>query len=223
EVLREARVAGCLRPIILLTGQGDGEVDIAAMKAGAADYLVKGQIDSQILERSIRYSLEHNRTLEALRESEERYALSARGANDGLWVWDLGAGTVYYSDRWKEMLGFSKDEIGDTPEEWFSRVHPDDVAMLRADIDAHRHGTPPRRSSVRGPLHRPRSLQSRQRQPWPRARRHAPHQRRRTAARRVASDRHGRAARRRRVHDPSRNQSPRRRRAHGRAHSGRAA
>ena len=143
EVLREARVAGCLRPIILLTGQGDGEVDIAAMKAGAADYLVKGQIDSQILERSIRYSLEHNRTLEALRESEERYALSARGANDGLWVWDLGAGTAYYSDRWKEMLGFSKEEVSDSPEEWFSRVHPDDVAMLRADIDAHRHGATP--------------------------------------------------------------------------------
>ena len=143
EVLREARIAGCLRPIILLTGQGDGEVDIAAMKAGAADYLVKGQIDSQILERSIRYSLEQNRTLEALRESEERYALSARGANDGLWVWDLGAGTVYYSDRWKEMLGFSQDEIGDSPEEWFERVHPDDVAMLRADIDAHRHGATP--------------------------------------------------------------------------------
>ncbi len=143
EVLREARAAGCLRPIIVLTGQGDGEVDIAAMKAGAADYLVKGQIDSQILERSIRYSLEQSRTLEALRESEERYALSARGANDGLWVWDFGANTVYYSDRWKEMLGFSKDEIGDSPEEWFSRVHPDDVAMLRADIDAHRHGATP--------------------------------------------------------------------------------
>jgi diguanylate cyclase (GGDEF)-like protein/PAS domain S-box-containing protein len=143
EVLREARSAGCLRPIILLTGQGDGEVDIAAMKAGAADYLVKGQIDSQILERSIRYSLEQNRTLEALRESEERYALSARGANDGLWVWDLGASTVYFSDRWKEMLGFTKDDIGESPEEWFSRVHPDDVAMLRADIDAHRHGATP--------------------------------------------------------------------------------
>ena len=143
EVLREARAAGCLRPIILLTGQGDGEVDVAAMKAGAADYLVKGQIDSQILERSIRYSLEQSRTLEALRESEERYALSARGANDGLWVWDFGANTIYYSDRWKEMLGFSKDEIGDSPEEWFSRVHPDDVAMLRADIDAHRHGATP--------------------------------------------------------------------------------
>ncbi|HEX9459572.1 MAG TPA: EAL domain-containing protein [Thermoanaerobaculia bacterium] len=143
EVLREARAAGCLRPIILLTGQGDGDVDIAAMQAGAADYLVKGQIDSQILERSIRYSLEQNRTLEALRESEERYALSARGANDGLWVWDLGADSVYYSGRWKEMLGFSESEISDSPDEWFARVHPDDVAQLRADIDAHRLGATP--------------------------------------------------------------------------------
>jgi diguanylate cyclase (GGDEF)-like protein/PAS domain S-box-containing protein len=143
EILREARAAGCVRPIILLTGQGDGEVDIAAMQAGAADYLVKGQLDSQLLERSIRYSLEQNRTLEALRESEERYALSARGANDGLWVWDLRDDTVYYSDRWKEMLGFTKDEISTSPAEWFSRVHPDDVEMLRADIDAHRHGNTP--------------------------------------------------------------------------------
>jgi diguanylate cyclase (GGDEF)-like protein/PAS domain S-box-containing protein len=143
EILRESRAAGCARPIILLTGQGDGEVDIAAMQAGAADYLVKGQLDSQLLERSIRYSLEQNRTLEALRESEERYALSARGANDGLWVWDLRDETVYYSDRWKEMLGFTQDEVSASPDEWFSRVHPDDVAMLRADIDAHRHGNTP--------------------------------------------------------------------------------
>ncbi|MEA2165382.1 MAG: hypothetical protein QOK37_3509 [Thermoanaerobaculia bacterium] len=143
EILREARAAGCVRPIILLTGQGDGEVDIAAMQAGAADYLVKGQLDAQLLERSIRYSLEQNRTLEALRESEERYALSARGANDGLWVWDLRDDTVYYSDRWKEMLGFTEGEIGTSPAEWFSRVHPDDVEMLRADIDAHRHGNTP--------------------------------------------------------------------------------
>jgi len=143
EILRQAREGGCARPIILLTGQGDGEVDIAAMNAGAADYLVKGQIDAQILERSIRYSLEQNRTLEALRESEERYAHSARGANDGLWVWDLAAGTVYYSERWKEMLGYSTEEIGDSPDEWFSRVHPDDMAMLLTEIDAHRNNATP--------------------------------------------------------------------------------
>ena len=113
------------------------------MRAGAADYLVKGQIDAPLLERSIRYSLEQSRTLHALRESEERYALSARGANDGLWVWDLREDDVYYSPRWKAMLGYSEDQIGDDPDEWFSRVHPDDLALLRATIDRHLRGDTP--------------------------------------------------------------------------------
>ena len=166
---RGARGRLSSRPIILLTGQGDGEVDIAAMKAGAADYLVKGQIDAQILERSIRYSLEQNRTLEALRESEERYALSARGANDGLWVWDLGAATRSTTPTaGKTMLGFTEDEIGDSPEEWFSRVHPDDVAMLRADIDAHRHGaTPQHRARAPHALRRRRRTAGCWRAAWP--------------------------------------------------------
>lgn len=143
ELLRHARELGVTAPIILLTGQGDGDIDLAAMRAGAADYLIKGTIDAPLLERSIRYSLEQNRTLRALRESEERYALSARGANDGLWVWDLRAGEVYYSPRWKSMLGFGEHEIGDSPDEWLSRVHPDDAEILRSAIDMHLRGETP--------------------------------------------------------------------------------
>jgi len=143
ELLREAKTRGCARPIILLTGQSDSDIDVAAMKAGAADYLVKGQVDANILERAIRYSLEQNRTLEALRESEERYALSARGANDGLWVWDIHAGSVYYSPRWKSMLGFEDEEIGMSPEEWLLRVHPDDRVLLRSAIQLHLAGGSP--------------------------------------------------------------------------------
>jgi diguanylate cyclase (GGDEF)-like protein/PAS domain S-box-containing protein len=143
ELLRQARNMSIGAPLILLTGQGDGDIDLLAMRAGAADYLVKGQIDAPLLERSIRYSLEQSRTLHALRESEERYALSARGANDGLWVWDLREDDVYYSPRWKAMLGHSEDQIGDDPDEWFSRVHPDDLALLRATIDRHLRGETP--------------------------------------------------------------------------------
>ncbi|HZD40553.1 MAG TPA: ATP-binding protein [Terriglobales bacterium] len=61
ELLRHALASGCKVPTILLTGQGDRDVDIAAMKAGAADYLVKGQIDPPLLERSIRYAIERHR------------------------------------------------------------------------------------------------------------------------------------------------------------------
>jgi len=143
EVLQHAKSLGLTAPVILLTGQGDGDIDLQAMRAGAADYLIKGQIDAPLLERAIRYALEQSRTLHALRESEERYALSARGANDGLWVWDRRTDRVYYSPRWKSMLGHSEEEIDDSPDAWFGRVHPDDVALLRAALDRHIRGDTP--------------------------------------------------------------------------------
>ena len=61
ELLSEAIEGGCRDPIILLTGQGDREVDLEAMKAGAADYLDKGRLDIDILDRAIRYSIERRR------------------------------------------------------------------------------------------------------------------------------------------------------------------
>lgn len=70
----------------------------------------------------------------SLRLSEERYALAARGANDGLWDWDLQTGEVYYAPRWKTLLGFAEDELSDRPVEWLDRVHPDDRADLHARL-----------------------------------------------------------------------------------------
>jgi two-component system CheB/CheR fusion protein len=70
ELLAEAGNRGCTAPIILLTGQGEREVDVSAMKAGAADYLTKGRMDSALLERSIRHALERHRDREALRQAK---------------------------------------------------------------------------------------------------------------------------------------------------------
>ena len=74
---------------------------------------------------------------EGLRESEERYALAANAANDGLWDWDLTGKNVYYSPRWKSMLGYADDEISSSTEEWFSRVHPEDLSAFNAAIGKH--------------------------------------------------------------------------------------
>src|SRR6185295_11188937 len=65
------------------------------------------------------------------------------GANDGVWDWDLARGVVHLSTRWKRILGHGDDEIGSSPEEWFSRVHPDDDELLRGAIALHVRGSSP--------------------------------------------------------------------------------
>ena len=77
---------------------------------------------------------------QALRESEERYALAARGSNDGLWDWDFRTGKIYYSPRWRIMLGLQENDIGSDPESWFSRVHPEDLDRVKAEVAAHLDG-----------------------------------------------------------------------------------
>ncbi len=80
---------------------------------------------------------------EALRESEGRYAVAAKHANDGLWDWDLLQNKVNYSSRWKEMLGYQEDEVSHRPEEWFNRVHVDDRDILNTEIAHHLGGINP--------------------------------------------------------------------------------
>jgi len=82
-------------------------------------------------------SLSLKEGMEALKVSEERYALAARGANDGLWDWDLVTNTVYYSPRWKAMLGYGDDDINNSPESWYQLAHPDDLALIKTRINDH--------------------------------------------------------------------------------------
>ena len=80
DLLREAQRRQLQAPVIMLTGRGSHDVDLQAMGAGAADYLVKARIEPEDLERSIRYALDRVESLRALRESEARH----RGMFDNL-------------------------------------------------------------------------------------------------------------------------------------------
>ncbi|MGA2651127.1 MAG: EAL domain-containing protein [Terracidiphilus sp.] len=81
-----------------------------------------------------------NKALISLKESEERYAVAARGANDGLWDWNLATNEIYFSPRWNHMLGYPASETWCDPEQWFSHIHADDREQVRAAIAAHREG-----------------------------------------------------------------------------------
>jgi PAS domain S-box-containing protein len=100
------------------------------------------QVDDLVVmaEQVASLTRDRERIRNALAKSEERFDLAMRGSNDGVWDWDLPSGRVYYSPRWKEMLGHAEDEIGPALSEWSSRVHPDDMPMAMAAIEAHFSG-----------------------------------------------------------------------------------
>jgi len=137
ELLREARRRSIRTPVVVLTGHGSAELDHQAMRAGASDYLVKGDFNAIALDRILRYLVERTRAEEALRESEARYALAMEGSNDGLWDWRVGEKELHLSARWKRILGYEADEFPELLEEWWARIHEDDRFRVVHDFNAH--------------------------------------------------------------------------------------
>jgi len=96
---------------------------------------------------SIAYVIEYTRDISirksneiALKESKERFELAARGANDGLWDWDMKINNIYYSPRWKSMLGLGDMEIKGDIKEWLNRIHADDHIRVETEISTHLKG-----------------------------------------------------------------------------------
>lgn len=76
----------------------------------------------------------------SLRESEERYALAAAGTNEGLWDWNLKTHQIYFSPRWKSLLGYPETDLENLPMTWFGRIHPQDRDRVQAQLMQHLQG-----------------------------------------------------------------------------------
>jgi diguanylate cyclase (GGDEF)-like protein/PAS domain S-box-containing protein len=137
EVLRRIRASrsSAELPVLMVTGRSGDEDILNALLADANDYVTK-PIDFPVLMQRIEVHLGRVRAEKALQRSEERFALAVAGSNDGIWDWDLERRQVWFSPRWAAQLGLEGEALGNDPSTWFRRVHPDDLAKLKAALQA---------------------------------------------------------------------------------------
>ncbi len=131
DLLERARTFDPLTPAIILTGDVDPAVDERAMAGGATDFLVKGEVTPNLLDRCIRYAVRRARVMAELRRSEERYALAIEGAREAVWEWDLEADQIYVSGEWWALLGEARSGRFVQPMEVLSRVYEADLERVR--------------------------------------------------------------------------------------------
>ena len=124
-------------PVVVLTCSHDPSLAEAALQEGAQDYVVKSDTFSpdrlaqlgyvvvgNLLVQRIQYAIKRSESSQNLAMDQDRDMLIAQGANDGIWDWNLQQNRIYYSSNWRSLLGLAS--IGDSPEEWLSRIHPED-------------------------------------------------------------------------------------------------
>ncbi len=117
-------------PIVVLTGLNDEDLATRAVREGAQDYLVKGQVDGQLLVRAMRYATERKRAIEALQRSEEYYRSLIENALDIIVVLGSEGNILYGSPSFERVLGYPAGAL--TRSNVFELVHPDDRAKVRA-------------------------------------------------------------------------------------------
>jgi two-component system cell cycle sensor histidine kinase/response regulator CckA len=111
DLLRESQSFSLRPPMILLTGQGDQAIDIEAMKAGAADYLVKGQLTPDQLDRAIRYAIERKRAEERLRRERDLISRIMETSPVGVLVADRAGKITFANHCAEDVLGLGEKAI----------------------------------------------------------------------------------------------------------------
>ena len=101
-------------PIVILSGLADEALAAQAVREGTQDYLIKGQVDSNLLGCSLRYAIERKQAEETLRQSEENFRALAENASDGIIITSADGGIVYANKQASEITGRTVDELVQT-------------------------------------------------------------------------------------------------------------
>ena len=117
-------------PIIILSVFSDKAVALETISLGAQDYLLKGEFDEKDLAKSVKYSIERKKTLETLRENNERYELVNRATNDIIWEWDLVTNETIRGIGLSKIFGYAKEDIGSNFDWWVKKIHPADKKRI---------------------------------------------------------------------------------------------
>lgn len=111
RLIKEVSAQNTTIPIILLTGKGDKNIDLQAMKEGASDFLVKGEITPQLLERSIRYAIKNAESLRKVKESENKFRQLFERSIDSIYVTDLEHRFEDVNPSLLSLLHYSRGDI----------------------------------------------------------------------------------------------------------------
>lgn len=111
ELIAHGVKCGVNKPYILLTGKGDKEIDINATKAGAYDYLIKGEINTEMLERSLRYSSERYRAYKDVAENEKRYRDIFDKTTDIIFVLNNDLHFINFNTAMNSLLGYDETDL----------------------------------------------------------------------------------------------------------------
>jgi len=139
DTIRQVCAATSGLPVVILTGLDDETIAIRAVQEGAEDYLVKGQMDSNLLARAIRYAIERKRAEEKLRESEEKFRQLAENIREVFYISEQGT-IRYISPAYEDIWGRSPQSLYQDQKSILDSIHPEDRDRVMRSLPRENQG-----------------------------------------------------------------------------------
>ncbi|HET6158487.1 MAG TPA: EAL domain-containing protein [Dongiaceae bacterium] len=126
-------------PIVMLMAKGRQELMVRALETGADDCL-EMPIYPPLVTARIRALMGRLHEMAEGVDQRQRFDLVVRGAGDGIWDWRLTDDSVYFSPRWRELLGYQPEDRFSAMEDWLALIHPEDSEMAKRELRNHVEG-----------------------------------------------------------------------------------